>query len=117
RQRVSLFHTFLSDQRDALQAGGAPADVTADLVGARLVGRWRSGAPVERTRNPIAAQNDLDDPALAGDDCANNNFEFQDSTPPLPQTAFDDPFDCTDNNPRPPPTLFQPARGDQAWLV
>jgi hypothetical protein len=75
RQKVSLFHTFLRDQRDALQAGGAPAAVTGDLVGGRLVGRWRSGAPVLRTRNPNAALNDQDNSALADDDCANNNFE------------------------------------------
>jgi Dyp-type peroxidase family len=117
RQKVSQFHTFLRHQRDVLQGMGAPAAVTADLVGARLVGRWRSGAPVLRTRNPNAALNDQDNPTLADNDCANNNFEFQESTAALPQTAFDDPFDCTDNNPNPPPPLFQAAREDQEGLV
>ena len=117
RQKVSLFHTFMRDQRDALQAAGAPAAVTADLVGARLVGRWRSGAPVLRTRNPSAALNDQDNPTLADNDCANNNFEFQESTDPLPPTSFDDPFDCTDDNPNPPPPLFQRALEDVDGLV
>jgi deferrochelatase/peroxidase EfeB len=46
-----------------------------------------------------------------------SDFEFQDSTDPLPATAFADPFDCTDNNPNPPPPLFQPAREDREGLV
>lgn len=117
RQKVSLFHTFLRNQRDTLQAGGAPGAVTGDLVGARLVGRWRSGAPVLRTRNPNAALNDQDNPTLADDDCVNNNFEFQESTDSLPPTSFADPFNCTDNNPNPPPPLFQPAREDKKGLV
>lgn len=40
-----------------------------------LVGRWPSGAPLMRT--PVA-----DDPALAGDEFANNHFIFDDDTRP-----------------------------------
>jgi Dyp-type peroxidase family len=41
----------------------------------RLVGRWPSGAPI--MRSPGA-----DDPALAGDEFANNHFLFEDDTRP-----------------------------------
>jgi deferrochelatase/peroxidase EfeB len=41
-------------------------------------------------------KNDQDNPFLAVDDCANNNFEFQDGTDPLPLSSLDNPFDCVD---------------------
>jgi Dyp-type peroxidase family len=41
----------------------------ADLLGARLIGRWPSGAPVDLT--PLA-----DDPALGADPNRNNNFDY-----------------------------------------
>ena len=62
RQDVGGFHRFLGSL--ATRFGTSP-----ELVGARMVGRWPSGAPVVVT--PQA-----DDPALAADDCRNNNFEF-----------------------------------------
>src|SRR5205085_10193093 len=62
RQDVGAFHTFLRDQ--------ATATLPADALGARLVGRWASGAPTVRAP-------DADDPALAANECANNRFEFQ----------------------------------------
>ena len=46
-------------------------------LGALLVGRWKSGAPI--MRNPTA-----DDLALAADDFANNNFGFKNPTSPTP---------------------------------
>lgn len=117
RQDVSRFHRFLERTATTLRAAGAPAQVDADLLGARLVGRWASGAPVMRTSSHVGGANDNDLPALANDDCANNNFEFEDETAPLPQTAFDDPFDCTDDNPNPPPKMFQPAGEDRQGFV
>ncbi len=44
---------------------------TVDLTGARLVGRWKSGAPVQ-----LASR--VDDPALAADDKRNNAFTYGD---------------------------------------
>jgi Dyp-type peroxidase family len=62
RQEVGMFHRFL-------QSLAAQFQVSPDLVGARMVGRWASGAPAVVT--PQA-----DDPDLAADDCRNNNFEY-----------------------------------------
>jgi len=68
RQDVHGFHSFLHHHAAAL--GLTPAG-----LGARLVGRWASGAPTMRAA-------DADDPKLGDDDCANNHFEFQEATPP-----------------------------------
>jgi deferrochelatase/peroxidase EfeB len=66
RQDVFTFHSFVHDQ--AAQLGREPG-----ALGAKLVGRWTSGAPTLRAP-------DRDDPALGGDDCANNHFEYHDAT-------------------------------------
>jgi Dyp-type peroxidase family len=66
RQDVHAFHSFLHDH-------AAELGVTPEALGARLAGRWASGAPTVRAP-------DADDPSLGDDDCANNNFEFQDET-------------------------------------
>jgi len=63
RQDVPGFHGFVDEQAQALEMDDPP------LLGAKLVGRWKSGAPIMRA--PLA-----DDPVLAGNDCANNDFEF-----------------------------------------
>jgi Dyp-type peroxidase family len=90
-QDVFGFHTFLNKQAKA----NGFAD--ADQLGAHLVGRWRSGAPV--LREPAQ-----DAPLLGKDDCANNNFEFQDATPPI--NAKVTPSDCLDST-------FPPSPGDK----
>jgi Dyp-type peroxidase family len=109
-QKVGLFHGFLHEKRKELwDKHGAGKDASAHLVGAQLVGRWQSGAPVLRTRNPDPAQNDKDEPALGEDDCANNHFEFQEDADPLVPRAIPDPFDCSDANP--------PAQEDRLGLV
>ena len=111
KQDVFAFHRFLNDQAKALKLP-APANATpADLLGAKLVGRWRTGAPVERTTD----QND--NPELGDNDCANNNFEFQEETEPLRQTAEADPFDCTDQVPGQPGTFFPSAEDDGTGAV
>jgi deferrochelatase/peroxidase EfeB len=62
-------------------------------VGSKLVGRWPSGAPVERVPGE-------ENSALADDDCKNNNFEFQGDTDPIiPKPG--DPSACKDNGPAP----------------
>jgi Dyp-type peroxidase family len=64
RQDVPGFRAFLADQAKKL-------GMTTDLFGAKVVGRYRSGAPIVRTGNcPV------DHSQLGGDDCRNNAFEF-----------------------------------------
>jgi len=63
-------------------------------VGAKLVGRWPSGAPVERTP-------DDEDPKLGDDDCRNNNFEFGGAKGPLAGPNPNDPLACKDDG-KPP---------------
>jgi Dyp-type peroxidase family len=67
RQEVGTFHRFL-------QILAARFKLTPELVGARMVGRWASGAPTVVSPNQ-------DDQALADDDCRNNNFEFDEDDP------------------------------------
>ena len=90
RQEVGGFHKFLKDE--AAKLGTNP--LFPDMLGARLVGRWRSGAPVVRT--PVA-----DNPDLAKDDCANNNFEFGSGAELIPASAKTTPFDCSDDKTQP----------------
>jgi Dyp-type peroxidase family len=62
RQFVPEFDKFVDDQASALQTDPS-------LIGARMVGRWKSGAPLLTA--PIQ-----DDPLLADDELLNNDFEF-----------------------------------------
>ncbi|KAI0077314.1 peroxidase TAP [Panus rudis PR-1116 ss-1] len=64
-QLVPEFNSFLDKNPIP---GLPPADGSA-LLGARLVGRWKSGAPVDLA--PTA-----DDPALGADPQRNNNFRY-----------------------------------------
>ncbi|KAF8151491.1 hypothetical protein B0H34DRAFT_130841 [Crassisporium funariophilum] len=66
-QKVPEFHDFLA--RNALQGPGMTPDQGAELLGARLFGRWKSGAPID-----IAPF--IDDPALGVDPERNNNFHY-----------------------------------------
>jgi Dyp-type peroxidase family len=67
-QDVPAFWEFAASVADAL--GTSPVHAAS-----MLVGRWPSGAPL--MRSPGA-----DDPALAGDEFANNHFLFDDDTRP-----------------------------------
>ncbi|KAJ2930780.1 dyp-type peroxidase, partial [Candolleomyces eurysporus] len=66
-QNVPEFDEFVNKNR--LQLPGLTEKEGADLFGARLVGRWKSGAPVDLT--PF-----IDDPDLAANPLRNNNFHF-----------------------------------------
>ena len=65
QQLVPEFDKFLTDN----PLPGLPRDKGSALLGARLVGRWKSGAPVQLS--PVC-----DDPALAADPQRNNNFNY-----------------------------------------
>lgn len=90
RQDVFRFHNFLRDKAGEEGVPDPANTSAAALVGAKLVGRWPSGAPVLRTP-------DQEDIPLADDDCANNDFEFH-TSPPKPGTPTG-PDDCADNFP------------------
>jgi deferrochelatase/peroxidase EfeB len=65
-QDVYRFHRFLFEQNQ--QPGESGGD--DDLPGARIVGRWRSGAPIMRTPTEDIAE-------LGKDDDANNYFAYR----------------------------------------
>ncbi|KIJ36316.1 hypothetical protein M422DRAFT_261266, partial [Sphaerobolus stellatus SS14] len=67
RQLVPEFNKFVQD--NALTIPGLTHQQGSDLLGARLIGRWKSGAPIDLT--PMA-----DDPTLGADPQRNNNFNF-----------------------------------------
>jgi len=68
RQDVLGFREFLKGEGDRLKLG-------PELFGAKCVGRWASGAPIERATN-------ADNLEMSRDDCANNAFNFQEATVP-----------------------------------
>ena len=63
-QKVPEFRKFVAEQAARLA-------MDPQLLAARMVGRWRSGAPLE-----LASLRD--DPTLGGDNNRNNDFEFGD---------------------------------------
>lgn len=93
RQDVGGFHRFLHQVANDEKIQDPPNASAARLVGSKLVGRWPSGAPVERVPGE-------ENSALADDDCKNNNFEFQGDTDPITPKPGDDSA-CTDNGPAP----------------
>lgn len=68
RQDVSAFRRFLRDATRELRGRGFP-DLDAERLGAMLVGRWKSGAP-------LFASPDGDDPDLGRDPLRNDDFDF-----------------------------------------
>ncbi len=89
RQDVGAFHSFLKEQAEKLQVDPA-------FLGAKIVGRWPSGAPILRSV-------EADNPNLGGNDCANNDFEFFKKDPSL----IDDQPDK-----QPPPDILPPVGTD-----
>jgi Dyp-type peroxidase family len=63
-------HTRVAAYRQYLRAKSASREEEA-LLGAKMVGRWQSGAP-------LAVSPDRDDPALGADPARNNDFGFAD---------------------------------------
>lgn len=61
-QQVEKFHSFLG-------AAAAAKGVSPEMIGAQLVGRWQSGAP-------IMIATDKDDEILGADIFRNNDFDF-----------------------------------------
>jgi Dyp-type peroxidase family len=62
QQHVGAFRDFLREQ-------GGPTEEEQELLAAKLMGRWRSGAP-------LVLAPEKDDPSLADDRQRNNNFDY-----------------------------------------
>jgi Dyp-type peroxidase family len=62
QQHVGAFRDFLREQ-------GGPTTEEQELLAAKLMGRWRSGAP-------LVLAPEKDDPSLADDPQRNNNFNY-----------------------------------------
>jgi Dyp-type peroxidase family len=77
RQDVEGFHGFVRDEAARLAGIAGFEGLTALRLGALLIGRWPSGAPLMRAAL-------ADDPGLARDDFANNAFSFTRAAPPPP---------------------------------
>ena len=60
--------------RDFLRQHGGPTTEGQELIAAKLMGRWRSGAP-------LVLAPEKDDPALAADYQRNNNFNYAQMDP------------------------------------
>lgn len=78
RQDVGAFHSFLHETANQLK-------VSPEFLGAKVVGRWPSGAPIMRSGQDDNAE-------LGLSDCANNNFEFLHADPAI-QTSNNTPPD------------------------
>jgi Dyp-type peroxidase family len=73
-QNVAGFTAFVKTEAAKLAKQPGFEGITPQHLGALLVGRWPSGAPVSRTPGD-------DNPALAADPLANNDFLFTQDTP------------------------------------
>lgn len=100
RQDVAGFTAFVRGAAKTLAATPEFAGITPSRLGAMLVGRWASGAPIARA--PLQ-----DDPSLARDRLSDNDFLFLADTPPP---------DFRDGVPA-PRAPFPPAREDFLGVV
>jgi Dyp-type peroxidase family len=93
RQDVGLFWRTMKELAARLARDKGFADLNDEALAAKLVGRWLSGAPVNRT--PAK-----DIPKLGQSNLANNHFRFDSKTLPLALTGHDpDEFPQADADP------------------
>jgi Dyp-type peroxidase family len=83
RQDVGGFYGFLDDQAATLRRSAGFEDWSAERLGAALVGRWRSGAPLLRA--PLE-----DNEELGVDRMANNSFGYAKDAGPVATTSGQD---------------------------
>jgi Dyp-type peroxidase family len=72
QQHVPEFNKYLLDNSIQNTVGNLTVQGGADFLGARMFGRWKSGAPLDITPEG-------DDPALGADPERNNNFNYGDT--------------------------------------
>lgn len=72
QQYVPEFNKYLEDNAVQNDVGNLTASQSADFLGARMFGRWKSGAPLDLTP-------EFDDPTLGADPQRNNNFNYSDT--------------------------------------
>ncbi|KAJ7033172.1 fungal peroxidase [Mycena alexandri] len=99
KQLVPEFNAFLT--ANPIVDGNLTAEQGSDLLGARMVGRWKSGAPVDLS--PL-----VDDPALGADPTRNNNFTFTHSGFTLSSDQTHCPFSAHIRKTRPRSDLGTP---------
>lgn len=92
RQDVGMFWRTMRDQAAELAALPGFEGMSDEKLAARIVGRWMSGAPVNRVP-------DADDPGLGGERLANNQFRYGSDTPRLPVDGFDDTYPAAKADP------------------
>jgi Dyp-type peroxidase family len=85
RQDVRLFWKTMRETAKRLAKEPGFAKMDHVRLASLLVGRWPSGAPVNRTPQG-------DNPGLGGNPYANNHFLFDSDTPALPLANGKDPF-------------------------
>jgi Dyp-type peroxidase family len=90
RQDVFALHKFVKAVAEHFGVPDPELSSGARMVASSLVGRWPSGAPIERVP-------DDDNHKLANDDCANNHFEYQDAVATIEKSDRESPFDCLDD--------------------
>ena len=72
QQYVPEFNKWTLDNAVQNTANNLTVQQAADFTGARMFGRWKSGAPIDITP-------ETDDPSLGSDPERNNNFNFGDT--------------------------------------
>ena len=70
KQLVPEFNKWTLDNAIQNKSGNLTVEEGAEYIGARIIGRWKSGAPVD-----LAPE--ADDPALGADPNRNNNFDYR----------------------------------------
>ncbi|KAG9090904.1 hypothetical protein FRC06_000832 [Ceratobasidium sp. 370] len=90
-QLVPEFHDFL--EKNPIDHPGLDRKQGSELLGARLMGRWKSGAPIQLS--PLR-----DDPELAKDPQRNNNFVYPQDKGEEGQTACPYAAHIRKTNPR-----------------
>jgi Dyp-type peroxidase family len=103
RQDVAGFHEFLRSESKRL-------GLDEGQFGAKLVGRWKSGAPIMRAATK-------DNPKLAADDCANNHFEFHDESEPIPPVPDPNDSTCTQESAFCEDNKFEQSPSDRVGAI